>query len=121
MFKRIVAIILLLAFSVQSFSQAFIVLGYYSNAGAYARNCINKSRPKLHCNGKCQMMKKMQEEEKNDQQVPVQKTGYEVQVLYSKSFFATLNIPVFSTRIYKRHNAGDAIHRTLSIFHPPQV
>ena len=33
----------------------------------YAKNCINKARPKLHCNGKCQMMKKMRKRKKKKQ------------------------------------------------------
>ena len=38
---------------------------YEINKEYIAQNlCINKSKPKLHCNGKCQLMKKLAEEEK---------------------------------------------------------
>jgi len=58
MFKQLTAILLLLAFSAQTFSSPFILLDYYVNTAAYARKCVNKAKPKLQCNGKCQVMKK---------------------------------------------------------------
>lgn len=39
---------------------------YFTNTGAYAKNCENKARPAMHCNGKCQMMKKLKQEDKKD-------------------------------------------------------
>jgi len=59
MFKKITATILLLAFVSQTFAGPFIMLDYFVNTAAYAKNCINKARPKMHCNGKCQAMKKI--------------------------------------------------------------
>jgi len=42
-------------FFAQTFSNAVIVAGYYVNTGAYAKNCENKDKPWMHCNGKYQM------------------------------------------------------------------
>jgi hypothetical protein len=53
---------------VQTFQQGFIMLDYYTNTKAFAKNCENIARPQLHCNGKCQMMKKLKEEQNKDQQ-----------------------------------------------------
>ncbi|KEQ28253.1 hypothetical protein N180_01060 [Pedobacter antarcticus 4BY] len=39
---------------------------YYINTAKYANNCENKSRPKMHCQGKCQMMKKLIDAEENE-------------------------------------------------------
>ena len=44
--------ILLLAFVAQTFSKTFIVAGYYANTAAYAKNCENKAKTKMNCNGK---------------------------------------------------------------------
>jgi hypothetical protein len=72
---RIITILLLLAFTLQSFQKALILTDYSVNRKAYEKNCINKSRPRLKCHGRCQMMKKMQQEEKKDAQAPDHKSG----------------------------------------------
>ncbi len=78
----------------------------------------------MHCNGQCQAMKKIQEEEKKEQQNSEKKSEIKIQVLSSKSFFAT--IPSGITLISKIKNLfsasnADSIDRSLDIFHPPQV
>lgn len=123
MFKRITAILLLLAFSAQTFSSPFIMLDYYLNTEAYAKNCINKAKPKLHCNGKCQAMKKLQEEERKEQQNNEHRSEYKVQnVLSSKSFFSLLVIPFRRSEKLIPHSISILpINRDISVFHPPQV
>lgn len=123
MFKRIAAILLLLAFSAQTFSSPFIMLDYYLNTGAYAKNCINKARPKLHCNGKCQAMKKMREEERKEQQNNERGAEYKIQqVLSSKSFYCLLVIPArTSEKIIAHGNSSLPADRYSAIFHPPQL
>jgi hypothetical protein len=113
--RNIAVIPLLIAFAAQSFSGAFIRLGYAINPAAFAKYCVNKAKPRLQCNGKCQVMKKMKEEEKKEQ-------DYKVTLLSSKSFFATvshLGTPYKIT--YPRTTCSATVHRSLTVFHPPQV
>ncbi len=72
--KQFLCALLLLAFSCQVFNRACIVTSYYTNTAAYLKNCENKAKPMLHCNGKCQMLKKLKAEEKKDQQNPERRT-----------------------------------------------
>lgn len=65
-----IAFLLLLAFFTSTFSRLFVVADYYVNTERYYKNCENKARPQLKCNGKCQMAKKVQEEEKKEQKNP---------------------------------------------------
>lgn len=122
MFKPLTASLILLAFLAQTFRGPFVLLDYMANTAAYAKNCINKAKPKLHCNGKCQMMKKMQEEEKKEQQNNEQKTANKMQVLSSRSFFSSLIIPLITSG---KPTAFDPISipvdRSLAVFHPPQA
>lgn len=123
MFKQIAATILLLAFVVQTFSAPFIRLDYYFKQADYAKNCVNKARPKMHCNGKCQVMKKIQEEEKKRQQQEERKMGSKVEVVSSGSFFATIGT-IFSeptTSIYFISNDINEIKFPRFVFHPPSV
>jgi len=121
MLRPVTATIFIFAFLIQSFSGQFIRLNYYLNTTTFAKNCENKARPKLHCNGKCQMMKKMQQEEKKDQQGPGRRYENKNEVLSSRSFFCMINknavLPHF---IYFIKNSGPAIDLAISVFHPPQ-
>ncbi len=78
----------------------------------------------LHCDGKCQLMKKIQEsEKKNQQQAPELKLASKAEVLSSRSSFAVLK-PV-AMIVLQRHyfpaNAGDPVDQPSSFFHPPNV
>ncbi len=66
------------------------MLNYYVNTASFAKNCINKARPKMQCNGKCQVMKKLQEEEKNDQQMPGRKFANKADLFSSKYLLITI-------------------------------
>jgi hypothetical protein len=122
MVKLLVAWMFFLAFVIQAFNKPFILFDYYTNTRAYAKNCINKAKPKLHCNGKCQMMKKLQEEEKKEQQNEERKSSHQFEVLSSKSFFASLEYPVPAvTKNFTKHPEGNLSDITYSFFHPPSA
>ncbi|MBL7701610.1 MAG: hypothetical protein JNM14_05135 [Ferruginibacter sp.] len=122
MFKKITASLLLLAFVSQTFAGPFVMLDYYLNTAAYVKNCINKARPKMHCNGKCQAMKKMQEEEKKEQQNAERKAELKIPVLSSKSFFCQVQPLIIktakATTFEKQYPLTDISY---SFFHPPQA
>jgi len=124
MFKKITATVLLLAFVAQSFSAPFIRLDYYFNKADYARTCVNKSRPMMHCNGQCQVMKKIREEEKKEQQAEDRKIGSKIEVLSSKSFYSAVSPAVFFNILphtYSIAAAGNEVRRPRAFFHPPST
>lgn len=79
----------------------------------------------MHCNGKCQMMKKLKQEEKKDQENPDRKNENKNEVLLSsKSFFASLVLPSLQLQPeikYPGQSNSISIDRSLDIFHPPQA
>jgi hypothetical protein len=122
MIKKIAALFILVSFMAQTFSKAAIVGNYYLNTADYAKNCINKAKPKLHCNGKCQMMKKLKQEEKKDTQNPERRSNVKNQVLSSKSHFAS--IPSFQNNLNVQFSdlpPSFTKDRAIDIFHPPGV
>ncbi len=123
--KHITAIIFLAAFVAQTFSKSFVMADYFTNTAKYAKNCINKAKPKLLCNGKCQMMKKLQQEEKKDQENPDRKNDNKYELpLSSKSFFACIdktNYSVFSNSKFSLFTNNYAYNFTFSIYHPPKA
>lgn len=122
MFKQLTAAILLLAFTVSTFNKAAIVVGYFANTAAFAKNCENKAKPQLHCNGRCQMMKKLKQEEKKETRNPERSMKYQDEVLSSRSFFASLSFfkHKHSSSFADRHTTLPE-QRSNDIFHPPGV
>jgi hypothetical protein len=121
--KQIAAILLLLSMLAQNFSRIFVLADYYANAAAYAKNCINKARPKMHCNGKCQMMKKLMLEEKKDQENTEKSENLKNQVLSSKSFFVSIDYP-YASMLNASKNTAYLYYipdeYLFDIFHPPK-
>lgn len=124
--KFILVPILMLLMLAQTFSKWAVVIEYNLNRNYVAKNlCINKVKPKLHCNGKCQMMKKLAEEEKQNSS---SNTNSNIKIKIQEQLFSNkmnkLALPVvaFITLSYNeeqpllKHNAPAA-----SIFHPPAL
>ncbi len=123
---KILGVILLsLITLLQSFSKWIIVADYEFNKEYISKNlCINKEKPKLHCNGKCQLMKKLAEEEKqnsSNSNNPGKVKFQDIVFLESCQVFS----PAFSPLPEKKY----ADHLTVakypspiaSIFHPPAL
>ena len=119
--RQLNTILLLIAFVTQTFNQTFIVAGYYANKDAYAKNCINRTKPKMHCNGKCQMMKKLQQEESRDKQNPDQKSNNKNDLYFS---FNQSSVDLFSTLLtinYPSFNNTYSKEITSAFFQPPRA
>ena len=113
----------MIAFSLHSFNQGFYYLDYLVNKAAYVQKCVNKSRPQLHCNGHCLLMKKIREKEQREERdAPALKQMLKTEVVSSRSFFATVHFfPCLLASKYYDHTLADIVDRTHSIFHPPQA
>jgi hypothetical protein len=124
-YRQLTAFIFLAAFLAQTFSRTFVIADYYTNTSKYTKNCENKARPKMHCNGKCQMMKKLQQEEKKDQENPERKAENKNEIILStKSFFANVPTQYLIDSKSKKllpSSDGKSIDRSFDIFHPPQA
>lgn len=123
MLKQVTAILFLVAFIGQSFNKPFIVMDYYANNAAYLQACINKAKPKMNCKGKCQMMKKLQEEEKKEQQLPDRNPDTRTEVFLNHHFAFHIESPsILISSINFNSAAVPALPAmAYSIFHPPQV
>ncbi len=49
----------------QTFQKSLILADYVLNSSSFAAQCINTNKPELHCNGKCQLSKKLNDVDKN--------------------------------------------------------
>lgn len=116
--------LLMILLLTQTFSKWMVVMEYKLNRGFIAKNlCVNKARPKMHCNGKCQMMKRLAVEEKqnssNTTNSPIKIT------LQDTVFVDEIDWPIFhslpfASLIYNVHQPILKYNSPVSsIFHPP--
>lgn len=122
--KFTTAIFLLFLLLTQVFSKWLVVLEYNLNKDFIAKTlCINKERPKLHCQGKCQMMKKMAEQEENSSSPTYQFA----KASFSDACFNDINdcsitaISVESVPAFSFYNIKNYSSPIASIFHPPSL
>jgi len=67
MLRRVVSLLLLVAVISANFSRLFVYAGFGINQKYIAANlCENRSKPWLHCNGKCYLMKKVKQAEEKE-------------------------------------------------------
>lgn len=124
MLRFSVTIVLFTAFFAQTFSKAFMIADYFIYYQTYLQNCENKAKPVLRCNGKCQLSKKIKQEEKKEQNNPERKMENKNEVLSSKSFYSS-TISVFTLDNYLKkisfYQSLILASPTFDFFHPPQV
>lgn len=123
MLKQLTAILFFVAFIGQTFNKPFIVVDYYTNNAAYLEACINKARPKMNCKGKCQMMKKLQEQEKKEQENPVARPDFKTEIFSADNFAFEIKTPsvVIETSFNSTYIHPALSNNSNAVFHPPQV
>ena len=124
MFRRTIAFLLLLIFFAQAFSRCLLVADYFVNTASYAANCINKDRPWMRCNGRCQLCKKLHQQDKaEEKQAPDRKSGGErnespISCVSLIDFSAPGGIVISETKFPERR-AGSPVRMPRNFFHPP--
>lgn len=122
MFKRLVVVFLLFALIASHFSVAFTYVGFEANQKELAqRFCENKSRPWMHCNGKCYLLKKLKqaEEKEKKQERDNLRNAYQLAMPVAVLRFSLA--PAFTQRNYPSIPVENPVGRSLSIFQPPKL
>ena len=119
--KKSIAILLLIAISFQSFSKVFIVVNFIVNQSTIAQKyCVNKAKPKLHCDGKCHLKKQLKEEDKKENNISSNElkekaeSHFFVEISYS---FVTPLSTLQTQHFYSPNHSHDHAH---SVFSPPR-
>lgn len=123
-YRQLAVVLMFTVFFVQLFNRVFLLADYYTNTAKYAEHCANKANPQMHCNGKCQMIKKVQQEDTKDQQNPERKGDNKSEILvYFKSSFASISAfnCIHNISPYAVASPDKTTDRSTGIFHPPQV
>lgn len=120
--NRCIAFLLLLAFGAMSFSQAVVVADFYANQDSIARTlCENRDKPMMHCNGRCQLCKRLAKQDNQDKDNPERKAENRNEVLFcqeTRSLLGPTSI-CFISSLYSAMTSGKPVDRASAIFHPP--
>ena len=113
----------MLIFVCQTFEKQLLTLDFYANQSFVSKNlCENRNKPQLHCNGKCQLQKKLNQAANNDKQNPERKVESSNEVLFCKNSFPQVAIP-FLISIQKEYFTPDTkaiVDQSFEFFHPPK-
>jgi len=122
MVRRITGYFLIAALLSANFSTLFAFAGFNFNRDYIAAHlCVNRSRPWLHCNGKCYFMRKIKQEQ--DKQ---QNEDRQAQKNFFQDAISTQQAETrFFTRVLQEINIPDD-HITLPVvtipvYQPPQL
>jgi hypothetical protein len=123
MLKKLSVILFLFVMVAQTFSGYVLKADYFINISSYIEKCINRDKPKLKCNGQCQLAKKMQEADDNDEGSGSVNAEVFTLILSSRSYPPQLrfNIDPVETLwvILNTNNIQQGHFR--DIFQPPQL
>lgn len=121
--KFIAAAIFIILIMTQTFSKWIMIAEFNINRNYIAKNvCENRYRPMMHCNGHCQLMKKMrQEEQPANNRTPFVKEKSETPLFVKE---------IISRNILSRQKFDCTVHNqdfyfpnpySPSVFRPPDV
>ena len=69
--KKLTALFVLFAILLQFSGKLAIFLGYEANKQFIANTlCVNKTKPSMHCNGKCFLAMQLKKEQKKESSIP---------------------------------------------------
>lgn len=121
--KQVVIIVLICGIFTQSIGKLVLLSNYLINKEFIIFNyCENKSKPKLHCNGKCHLTKQLKEQEKQESS-----SKNNTKSLDEVQFCSEYNHTILPRFIYVSISAnwnylnGETKNTSPSIFHPPTV
>lgn len=120
--KFTISILLAFTFLVQSASKLFIIADYQINKEYISKNlCENKNKPKMHCNGKCHLAKRLKNQDKKENSPTNQlKEKLELQ-FFSNNNFEFNNTPISEkSELNSNYLLSNYSIYLESLYHPPQ-
>jgi len=86
--------------------------------------CVNKDKPKMHCNGKCHLMKELAKASENEKPISSDKkiASNEFEVLFFEEIKSFNISPIYFSNKQKINKCYSNLYSHLnsdSVFHPP--
>ncbi|MDR3712264.1 MAG: hypothetical protein P4L51_05570 [Puia sp.] len=122
MLRKCTVFVLLLTFTVMTFSRTVIFVDFYAHQEYIVKNlCENRNKPGLNCCGKCQLRKRLARQDSQDKNNPERRVENRSEILLSDHFFRNSEPPFSSvtTTPYFIPFVEKPIDQPGSFFHPP--
>ena len=122
--KRIIVILLLTGFFLQSTSQLWIVGSFFANRDYIARtSCENRAKPESGCNGACQLKKKIKEDQEQQEKKGPDAKQKEITLFFVSNFIKVYNTTLFTPELSGSYPLSNSTPiyagYSRSVFHPP--
>ena len=124
LYGQLIVLLFLASFLAQTFSRFFIIADYYANTAKYAALCENKAILNMHCNGKCQMMKRLKQDEKDQQENQERAVDNRNEVVFFTPSSFSLTEPVTDLNPAEKstlQSYGPSLILCVDIFRPPRA
>lgn len=128
--RNTILLLVALAFLWKDFVSVGYQVDYFLNQQSYLESCVNKAKPNLHCNGKCQLalkLKHIESEAKSNLDKHTHKQPFkfrELEAYAPLSYFPdndfTQTIPAGEQTV-PSYQEIYSVFNPESIFHPPCV
>lgn len=123
--KQLITFILALLIFMQPFQKVWIYISFKINQDYIAKNlCENRAKPTMHCNGKCHLMKKLKEADKEEQnQLPQnfkEKSEIEYCHYFTNYLFGNNKSFEFQNESFFDYKFTYLSSYHTDIFHPPK-
>lgn len=121
MARQFITAFFLVAFFMQTFSKAVVVVWFYANQKVIARTlCENRGKPQMNCCGKCQLKKEMAREDREADKEPLLKYESKGQPLFCSGFLLSVPAPFTGTSTASTTlSTPKTVERAGDIFKPP--
>ncbi|MDO7877397.1 hypothetical protein Q5H93_21835 [Hymenobacter sp. ASUV-10] len=110
---------------VQSFGRELLVVDYALNKARITRlYCVNKARPRLHCNGRCYLAQKLRKAAETEKKAPAGPEKVKYEVLPTAAAFVPRRPqqwPAPTPRFAALRGSCYAFAPVRGVFHPPAV
>ena len=125
MLKQLTILLFTLCLLLQHFSRVLVFADFNLNLNSIIQNlCSNKNKPQMHCKGKCYLLKKLKEEQKqheaptSDSKKPLPEMQF---FFFSTKSIASSFIKNKILSVYFSYNELQTVSLSNSVFHPPAI
>ncbi len=122
--KKVLSIVLLALVLTQAWGYSIVYFNFLAHRNYIASTlCVNKSKPSMHCNGKCHLMKELKKQEGSNEAIPTGLRSAFAEILLFKSdnqLFVSPELTITNI-VFKSYKVFGSETSDQDIYHPPTV
>lgn len=105
---------------IQTFSQGWYQLGFALEKKEYVKRCINKAKLQMHCNGTCQLIKRIKQNKEKESSQEIKVIRVDLPAVIPDINPVISNFICFKTTITVIGSSGVPINYACTLLQPPE-